>query len=344
MMRAPGTRTALAWSAISTLAVLTHYHALVITALQGLAYLAFGGRKAWRGWPGALPFLLAAAWMSFHLPFILQFAKPQYAWYQRLGPDALFFVPFVLLGAGLPAGCLLLAIGATWIGQGWRAATGRATFPYTRAETMLVASGVVAFGIVFGIGFLRPSFTPRYVLPYMPAILFGIALWARRLGAGWWPRSGIVLLALASALGIAVLVVRLADPRSDHRYGYNFEEPSAWLRARGVERLVFLLDGPSAAVIRTDYLRQVGGFFLLRDGRPIPTVALRLTGDADPNRALLAAARGTGDGILWAYDTNVPFTRGTRHPARIATIDPRWSCKDFGGGSIHVVACIVAHG
>jgi hypothetical protein len=339
MLRRPGVPTALLWSSMSALLILTHYHTLVISGLQGLIYLIVGRKEAWRSWPAALIFVPVAAWMAVHLPFLMQFASPDVVWYNRLGISAIGAVPRMLLGVGLPATCLLLLIGATWSRQGWQAVTRRAAFPYSTPDMMLVASGVLAFLVVFVAAFLRPSFSPRYLLPYMPAILFGIAIWARSLEPRL-PRAGTFLLAGFTGVAVAQMIVLVKNPRLDHRYSFNFEQPSAWFASQGIERVLFLWDNPTRAITTSDHLTQVGGFFFKREGRSPAILPPTFAGGIDPNPALIATAEKGKAAILWAYDIDVPGTMGIQYPARISGIDARWTCRDFGRDRIHVVACI----
>jgi hypothetical protein len=339
LLRSPGLRPALIWCGVSALMVLTHYHALLLAALQGLAYLAIKRGVALRTWPAALLFVPVAAWMGFHLPFLLSFMDPAVAWYRKLNLDDLAGLPGLLLGTTWPAACLLLLVCATFAVQGWRAFTARASWPYAAADTALVATGVLATLGLLAIGFLRPSFVGRYLIPFMPAILFGIALWARGLEARY-RFAGFGLVAISIVLTSIAMSAWSANPSADMRSVYNFEEPSAWLRSRGVERLVFLWDNPTAAISRPERLAQVGGFFFDREGAHVPVTVPVLGPDADPNTALLAAAEGNRTGILWAYDIEVPRSRGIVHPARIASLDPRWACRDFGRSPISVIACV----
>lgn len=340
MMRRPGTGRALVWSAISALAILCHYYALVIAALQAACYLGDRRGEALRSWPAVLAFVPPALWMWWHFSFLMGFTQPNVAWQGVLQPRLLPYLPVIAFGIGWPAGLLCIAIAGSWASRAAEARRGGRAFPYRSGEMLLVASGVGAFALVITLGFLTPSFNPRYVLPYGPAILFGLAIWLRE-AEKRWPLAGLTVLACMSAAACAQMAARIADPFYDAGTSLNFEQPSAWLRAHGVRRLVLLWDNPTMAITSDDHIGQAGGFFLRRDGGPaVPLSFPRLPTDADPNPLLIRAAAASGTGILWLYDDQIHDTRGARYPARIDKIDPRWQCHDFGRAPAHSVACM----
>jgi hypothetical protein len=321
------------------LAVLTHYHALIAVGLQGVAYLVFRRQAALKSWPASLVFLPAFAWMYIHLPFVLSVVDPTVAWYKKLSIASLVDLPKWLLGAGLPAACLLAFVCVTISAQARAALTSRARFPYEPVDMALVATGIMGFAIVVGMGFVRPSFVSRYLMAFMPSILLGIALWARNIG----PERRYASLGVIAFFFVLATTERfewIAHRIPDVRDIYNFEKPSAWLGTRGVERLVFLWDNAAAIRLDPKRLEEVGGFFLRREGMQVSVTAPSLSLDDNPNVALVEAADGAKAGILWAYDVEVAGTRGIAHPAEIAQINPGWSCRNFGRGTISVIACV----
>jgi hypothetical protein len=333
LLRRANLGAALIWSSISTLAVLTHYHALIAVGLQGVAYLVFRRQAALKSWPASLVFLPAFAWMYVHLPFVLSVVDPTVAPYKKLSIASLVYLPRWLLGAGLPAACLLALICCTISAQAWATLKARARFPYGPVDVTLVATGIMGFAIVVGMGFVRPSFVSRYLMAFMPSILLGIALWARNIE----PELR------CASLGVIALFFVLATTESripEWRETFNFEKPSAWLGAHGVERLVFLWDNPAAIPLGQKPLEEVGGFFLRREGAQVSVTAPLLSLDDNPNVALVEAADGAKAGILWAYDVGVAGTRGIAHPAEIPRINPGWTCRNFGRGAISVIACV----
>lgn len=340
LMERPGVRIATLWAGLCALAVLTHYHAAVICGLQGLLYLAIHRRAAIRTWPALLALVPMVAWMAFHLPFVLSFAKPNVVWYAALPPSAIWLAPALILGPILPATLLLALMALTWIAQAIVALRRQIPWPYSSGESALIASGVIGFTLVFGLGFIQPSFAPRYVLPAMPALLFAIALWVARMEARI-RYAGPLLVALMIGWSIGVLSQRLTNPTDDRRYGFNLENPSAWMAERGVRRLIFFWDNPTSSIGDPHPMGEVGGFFLARSGHPVPVEVPAWHAEGpDPNLMLKARAAAPKTALLWIYDVNVPGTLGIRHPHRIAHDDPRWACRDFGRGDIVVLACM----
>jgi hypothetical protein len=341
MIREPRRRTALAWTTVSVLMVLTHYHSAVLCGLQGMAYLALCRERAVRTWPALAPLVPMTVWMIFHLPFILRYANADTVWYNLLQPDALWLVPALLMGVAWP-GVVLLATMAVTLGLDARAAaTGKAPWPYSAPETAVAGSGMLAFAVVMGMGFVFPSFTPRYLLPFMPAVLLGVALWAHRT-MRQAPYAGGLLLCMMLGSSTGQLIERVRHPQADYRYSFNLETPSRWFAQRGVTRMVFLWDYPAASLIEPARMAAVGSFFLRRDGHRVETIVPPWPrAGEDPNRILIDRA-GTDrhSAILWAYDTHIAGTRGILFPGRIPQIDPRWQCRNFGAGANSVLGCV----
>lgn len=332
---------AFAWTTLCALTVLTHYHGAVICGLQGVAYVVLCRARALRSWPALLPLVPMALWMGWHIPFVLGFAGGDATWYGTLTLDSLWLLPALLTGLAWP-GVILLSAMMGSIGMDlWRTAHGRMRWPYSSGETALVASGMGAIAIVMAVGFVTPSFTSRYILPYTPAMLAAIALWIRRMGH-LAPIMTAALLCAMIGSSASQLIGYIRDPQEDFRYAFNFEEPSAWIADQGAERLVFLWDSPTAGLPDPDgHMAAVGGFFLRRSAADVAVRALPWPRRGDPNRQLIqAAGQMRGSAILWAYDASVPSTRGRLHPWRIDRVDPRWRCRDFGRLPIHVVACV----
>ncbi|MDB5444130.1 MAG: hypothetical protein JWP73_2506, partial [Phenylobacterium sp.] len=112
LIRKPATRTALAWAAVGALCILTHYYAAIITAVQGLTYLAVCRRQALRTWPAALAFAPAAGWIAWHAPRLMAFASADVAWHGVVGPVGAVAMAGFTLDPSAPASGLLMAIAA----------------------------------------------------------------------------------------------------------------------------------------------------------------------------------------------------------------------------------------
>ncbi|HVV95346.1 MAG TPA: glycosyltransferase family 39 protein [Hyphomicrobiales bacterium] len=334
LIATPGMRRAFGWTAWSTLAILTHYDAGFLALCQGLFYLAVHRRAALRTWPAALLFLPAAGWIAWHLPRLAEFARPEVAWYARLGPGDLpgildfFFAPRMV-----PLGLAVLAVVALLVrprpSPAQRPRAGGNLVPVT-----IIAAGLAAGGIVVALGFARPSFTLRYLIPVAPAVLLGLVLAmgsvARRWGVVWPATMAICLCGgLMATWGIA------SQPRH-----YSFEPAAADLAAAGTRRLAFAWDNPASPVLRPSQLEALGSFFFTRTGRPVAVDPVVLRPGEDANAALLRAA-GTAPrtAILWLYDRSVHDTAAIATPPAIAARDPSWRCRNYGRDPIGVIAC-----
>ncbi|HUD93377.1 glycosyltransferase family 39 protein [Sphingobium sp.] len=333
----PRISRAFLWTGISALMVLTHYHSAVICGLQGIAYLAIWRAQAVRAWPALLPLLPMAMWMAWHLPFMLGYAGGDAVWYDKLKPDSLWLIPSLLTGLAWPGVMLLSGMLPSLCHDAATAARGKARWPYTPAETALAGSGMLAILLVMGVGFITPSFTSRYLLPYAPAMLAGVAFWIRRMDR-LGPLIAAALLCVMISSAAAQLAGYIRNPKADFRYAFNFEQPSEWIAAQGADRVFMLWDSPTAALDDPDgHLASVGGFFFRRAGSAISVAVPAWQRTGDPNRLLLDLAnKAPGSAILWAYDAS----RGPVHRWRIPTIDPRWQCRDFGIYPITVLACV----
>jgi hypothetical protein len=341
MIDNPRTGTALLWTSLSALMILTHYHGAVISGLEGIAFLALCRMRAVRAWPALLPLIPMAAWMAVHIPFMLSYAKTDTVWYGTLTLKSLWMIPSLLTGLAWPGVILLAAMLMSFGYDLMMAVRRRADWPYSTGETALVICGIASLTIVVGAGFILPSFTVRYLLPYVPALLAGVALWTRRM-AGPVPMIAAPLLCAMIGSAVAQLAGYIRDPQSDFRYVFNFEQPSHWFAAQGVDRLVVLWDSPTASLSDPDgHIASIGGYFLRREGLKPDVVALPWPREGDPNRLLIEMA-GTKPhtAILWAYDASVPGTRGHSYPWRIPQIDPHWQCRNFGRATITVLGCI----
>lgn len=341
MIAQPRTGTAMLWTSISALMVLTHYHAAIICGFQGLAYIALHRFAALKTWPAILPLLPMGLWMAWHLPFIFSFTGQDTLWYTRLGPDALLLIPSLIASMAWPGVILIGAMLASFGHDIVAVVRRHRRWPYSAGETALVSSATIAMVLVLGMGFVMPSFTARYLMPFIPAVLAGVALWIGRLkGRGTLVAS--LLLCMMIGAAASQLIGYIRDPQSDFRYAFSFDRPTAWIAQQGARRMVVLWDNPAAGLDDPDgHIASVGGFFLRRAAIPMDVISPRWPRTGDPNHLLLKTA---GDdpytALLWAYDAHVPGTRGRVHPWRIPTIDPHWRCRDFGRAPITILACV----
>ncbi len=340
LMRAPSTTHAAIWAGASSLAVLTHYHAAVISGIQGISYLVIWRRTALRTWPAVFVLLPMTTWIFWHLRIVLDYAGSGNSWYQLLNWSEALFVPLFLVGSVVALITLgfMLPIWA-YVRFGRYRSTEYA-FHRRTPELVLICTGLLSAAFVVALGFLRPSFSMRYLLPYIGAVSLFIPVILRdvkRLVPA--APMAIILLLIGSAL--PPLVGRLSNPLDDHRYGFNFEQSSNWImRNSNTRTLVYLWDNPTARMGKVEKLADVGGFFFRRQGRSVDVLIPRYAMNADPAPAVMALARQRPDtAIIWAYDTGVPNTSALLHPPRLSQ-DKRWKCQNFGRGSVTVLTCI----
>ena len=340
LMRQPTTARAALWAGMSSLAVLTHYHAAVIAGIQGIAYLMIWRGAALRTWPAAVVLLPMVVWMNWHLHIVLNFAGSGYSWYQLLSWQVALLAPLFLCGSFatlIALGCIM----PVWVyARLGNARSTEATSPPFPPELVLICTGLLSAACVIAIGFVRPSFSMRYLLPYVGAVSLLIPLILRDVRQ-LVPAAQMIMILLLIGSAVPPLLQRLAHPRDDHRYGFNFELPSDWImRNSDTRTLVYLWDNPTALMSKPDKLADVGGFFFRRQGKPVDVVVPRYTLNADPNPAVLQLAKGqTYNAIIWAYDRGVPNTSALLHPPKLSQ-DGKWNCQNFGSGSVTVLACI----
>ncbi len=340
LIQAPGLGAAAVWAALAATAILIHYDALYLGAAQGVIYLARHPARAVRSWPAALAFVPAFGWLAYHWPRIVQFARPDIAWYSPLRTSGLPAVAGYLAdGQQAALGWLLLALASAatlrLVLPPGSPARGRA--PAQEPVAWAVAAAALAAAVMIAIGFLRPSFTFRYLTPSAPGLLlamvWGVAQLAGRRGA---PVAVAILAAVYLALGGWMLGshLRMAPKR------YTFEAASARLGTERPSRLVFLWDHPVDPILEPQQLSALGGFFLHRSGVHVPVIPVILKPGEDPNTRLLHDAVQPGSTVLWVYDMVVKGTAAVRWPPRITRLDAAFACRRYGGGGrFNVLAC-----
>ncbi|HZF43532.1 MAG TPA: hypothetical protein VEZ48_09000 [Sphingomonadaceae bacterium] len=338
LLSTPTRRNAILWCGISSLLVLTHYHSALLTAFQGLAYLAVRRKEALRAWPAALLFVPAFVWMIFHLPLVLRFSTPEVAWQKLLTPASLVDLPSQFIGAARYSLPLFAVIVAVTLWEVWRRWRDRSGWPVGPSEALAVGASLCAVAVVIALGFVRPNFTFRYLLPFMPGVLLGVAILTRVAAervplVPWLVLGGTILLAAGEA--------RIKSGGEDWKAGFSWERVAEDLAAGGAKRLIFSWDNPTAAILAPSLLSRVGSFFFDRAGRTIPARSVELSSQArgDPNRRLLAAAHRPGDAVLWVFDLNVPRTAAFRYPPALGTLDPGLKCRRY---SAAIFACLRA--
>ena len=338
MFATPSLRRASLWTGVSALFLLTHYHAAMVTVVQGVAFLLMR-RQAWRSWPAALAFAPVLGWMAFHLPLALRFSAPGSAWQKLLVPSDLLKLPEQLFGIPLFSFVVVELIVAGVLVEGYRRYRGSSGYPVGRAEAVVVAASLIAIAAVVVLGFVRPSFTPRYLLPFMPGALLGMAVWTRVLAVRF---AALPWLVLAVLFGGTIWEAHDRSQISDWRARLSWERASTDLMEQGAGRLFFTWDNPTARVLHPDLMARVGSFFFTRAGVSIPTRAVSFGGarDSDPNVHLPALANRSSDAFIWVSDRQVERTLAIAHPPVLPSPDSALRCADYSAVPHGVVACI----
>lgn len=331
LLEKPDAKRAALWAGISALAILTHYHAIILAAAQGVIYLAIKRETALRTWPAAFLFAPAFAWLALHAPRIAQYADPAIAWYDYLTPAQLFGV------ASFIAGSSAFAIGATLIAiaAGYQLTRETARNARLFAHPLAISSLAAVSGalIVIGLGFIRPSLSVRYLIPFVPGVLLGASLllqsYKRKSKAA--PEALIIVAAIA--------LMSWSYKSVGFRKLYSFEQASYALMATNTNNLVFFWDHPANPIMDNSQLKILSRFFYSRAGVEATTTPVKFASGEDPNPRLIELASEPGTGVLWIFDRNVRGTAAREFPPQIDALSVGWNCRDFGAGPIGIVAC-----
>ncbi len=298
LMAAPDRRRAWIWASLASLAGLTHYHALLVSGLQGLALLYVHRGRALQLWPAALAFVPAFAWLAIHAPRLADYARPDVAWYEPMTPSlAAALIRYVLgeagwLHIGILAGLIVLRQAMAWRQP---AAPIAPMAEARRALRWAVLASVIGLMIELALGALRPMLTDRYLVPLVPGILLGLVL-----AIGQSRYYVACLAALILAFG---LTLNPSDMRAKlvEKTRYSFAPASNFVANSPAKRLVFAWDHPAARILDAQSLAKLGGFFTARAGRDMPVTAIRLPPGRDGN-ALLQRASPADAGVIWIYN------------------------------------------
>ena len=335
-----GRNRALAWSSLTAVSVLTHYYMLPVSALQGLLYVVLRRQELRKTWPAALVFIPVCMWMAVHLPFVLSFTNPGVAWYPKLTLEHAWLVPFVLMGGNFAAGLLFIAMVPMLAIASIRGLLGKPTAPYSQADLATAGSAILAAITVVIIGFFKPTFLIRYFVPFMPGIMFGLALWTMAVARKYAMLPHAVALT-AIIFGAGQLNEIIRHPELDIRNQFSFDGASEWLRTRGTRRFIFFWDNTTASISTPERLGEVGSYFLRSKGWQGQVIVPPIAGsNVNPNIVLTEIASRPGDGFLWAYDENYGGSLGRKHPSTLGQSESPFDCRDFGRKRIKIITCI----
>lgn len=328
LMAAPDRRGALIWAGLACLAALTHYHALLVSGVQGLSLIYIHRTRALALWPAALAFVPAFGWLAIHAPRLADYARPDVAWYEPM--------TWRLAGqlAAYPLGTLHavpLAMIAALLLTGLSGRAVASTQPATaHALRWAVIASVVALCIDITLGTLRPMLTDRYLVPIVPGILLGLVLGVAR--------GGQARLRLAALVLIFVLMLNPLSLRARlvEKTRYGFAPGSAFVAASPARRLVFVWDHPAARILDPQSLAKLGGFFLQRAGHALPVTAVHLPPGRDGN-AVLQRTTPADAGVIWIY--NRARASAARHRTPVPLLWHGRDCRLWQGAWIGTLAC-----
>jgi hypothetical protein len=340
LLNRPSPGAAILWSVLGALLILDHYFAAILIACQGFAFLALRRGKAIRTWPAAVIFIPALAEPAFKANILSQFAKPGVSWIDRLTLADLPSLARFLTGSLALAGAMAMALGVGWLIH-IRRSRQRDFPPRMGGDVGLIVAALMALlatTISIGLGFLAPILTPRYLTAEVPGLMLAVALMAGRFARAWPPLPALVV---ASAVGGVIwLASQMEFVNEPAVTAFSFERAAKALIADNPKGLVFFWDNPIAQGGDHQQLSEVGEFFFKRAGHAIPVDAVSSVGAADPNVVLMSKAQAPGTDILWMFDRDVDGTAAVAYPPDISRRDPRWTCRDFGGGAdIGILAC-----
>jgi uncharacterized membrane protein len=330
----PNSKRASIWALLGSLSILTHYYALILIAFQGLAYVGLHQGRALRSWPAALVFLPVFAWLIVHSGRIAEFADPHIAWYSRMDPMQLLYALIFVAGRLDIALAIPLIVGlAVLFAVVCKPEAIKPEDTSQRSAWIAAATAVAGAAAIIALAFWRPSFTVRYLIPFIPGLFLGLGLMFEPLRRYW------ILSPLALILIFTVAAIAWVREDRSHAKIYNFQTASDALIAAGTQNLVFLWDHPANPVEDPSQLAIVGGFFFNRQGIDVHVTPLKLATHEDPNTRLIALADQPHSAILWIYDTNVHDTAARTYPPRITKLASAWRCHDFGSPPIGILAC-----
>lgn len=337
LLRAPNLLRAVTWTAISSLFILDHYFAAILVACQGVTYLAVHKKAAVSTWPAALAFVPTFVSILLKAPLLISYSRPGVSWMPLLRLRDLPEMADYLTGTTVVLYAILAwaGIGIVLNWRAWRDRPGSPGGDAARAIFLAAVVAVAATGFCLGLGFLKALLIPRYLTSFVPGLMLALALLAQHFRRGW-NFAPAALLIVPVGLVIAAFVYQ---PPRGSLPTLAFEGAAQTLAENKIKRLVFFWDNPLAQTVVSQQFEQVGGFFFMRAGHPIPVDVPTWTKGVDPNPLLLSHLRLQDTAMIWIYDLDRPGTLAIRHPPRLAALDPSLTCHDFAGGRLGVLAC-----
>ncbi len=279
LMQQPAVGRAAVWSGISVCLILTHYHTVPMVGLQAVIYLVVHRSTALRTWPAGLFVLPLLAWLLPHSLTLVRIGSTTWQPLLKFGdlarvPDAIFGFGAALSGlCGLIAGFSVVMTFAR---------------DRDRAASAAVAAALLAILFISVASLFVRNYAPRYLLPYIPAVLLGLSLIARRWR--WGPSAIIVAFSTFCCSHSLRRDVWIAE---NMRWQLSWQRAADDLSKQKVDRVVFYWNSPVAPA--PDMLRRHGEFFYTRRDNS-PELLLGPVGrfDLTPHEVLAAAPYSPG--------------------------------------------------
>jgi Dolichyl-phosphate-mannose-protein mannosyltransferase len=328
LVQEPSRRRAFGWTCVSSLLLLTHLHAIVITAIQGMMLAVLHRKHAKSLWPSLLPFLTFPAWMLFQLPMLLRLANAETFWYPTMGWNVYLVFSDVFMGPGFPALVITTFTLVMALRIGFGHLQGRQNH-LARADILLAGSGFIAMILVLIQAYQVPAFTHRYMIPYLPAALLGVAI-ATQAATQRYRLAPTIIVGLLAVSTLKNLIDFSAPHSANRLLPLEAESGSNWLASRGATRVIFAWDNPVAKLNDPSRLGEVAGFFLKRAHHPAKVESVIVPPGARALEPLAQFALERNAAILWIG--------GEEYPSGFET-QLKTNCKTWSFPRGHSIAC-----
>ena len=186
LIELPSLRRAFAWTACSSLTLLTHYFAAPLALAQGVILLGVLGKRALPLWPSLLLVLIPIIETLTHYRQLAFFATSEANWL----PPVTFANLREYLSYGLGAlgpVLLLIALGSRYLDR---------SEIISRGAALASLTGAVALGMLVLIGWHRSLLVDRYLTACAPALMLAVVTVAAGTGAR------ILIVGVAATLAI----------------------------------------------------------------------------------------------------------------------------------------------
>ena len=275
LVEGPTLRRAFAWTACSSLTLLTHYFAAPLALAQGVILLTALGKRALPLWPSMLVALIPIVETITHYRQLAFFASSDANW---LPPITLANLSAYLtygLGALGPV-LLLVALGSRYFDR---------SEAVPRGAALASIAGAVALVILVIVGWNRSLLVDRYLTACAPALMLAIVTIAAGIGAR--------ILIVGVAAGLAIYASAAAPLRIGEQ---SMEWSADKLIPLRPARLVYSLGYTGQHVLAPETRTELGEFLFRRAG--VRTQARMVT--TLDGRELVRAA-GDDAAVIWVF-------------------------------------------